>query len=99
MPSTIGVAEAATRSLVTRTRPPRLYLDVRGIIVLGIVPAQRTGAATSRTLECARRRQRGRRRERVAAAHTDAPVLQLMSTLDVRRRACMSVVARSGAPA
>src|SRR5690348_16296267 len=34
MPSTIGVAEAATRSLATLTRPPAL--EVRCMVVLGI---------------------------------------------------------------
>jgi hypothetical protein len=36
MPSTIGVAEAATRSLATLMRPPHQTLELRCIVVLGI---------------------------------------------------------------
>src|SRR5689334_21402659 len=41
MPSTIGVADAATRSFATRTGPP--YLEVRCIVPLGIKQRGHTG--------------------------------------------------------
>src|SRR4051794_1742494 len=50
MPSTIGVAEAATRSLSTFTRSPIPTLEVRGIVLLGIARRNAGARLTCRTL-------------------------------------------------